>query len=165
MNPAHYQISGPASLKALVNMQDAGNIFIGEQRMLVQWNGLLQRKLVTLAKEDLIVHTRSLQALSIIDLPEQLIPSAPTKITIWSTDNAMPTIAGAEHVTYVDCKGGGAIKREAFTIIKSTAYSRALIAWRDPADVPQRSVRGILITRPSQIERLIQKLEALMVER
>jgi hypothetical protein len=147
-------INEDISLRAILDEEDPGNIFIDQSRLKNYWSRLVL-KLSELVPET--IHVRALMYQQL----DELIYKASTAAAgvnafVWLSDaeNEPPLSYGYQAVT-IPAKSR--LAREEFIIFKNELGMRALIMWSE--DETSTGVSGgVLVTDPRQVKKLLDYL-------
>jgi hypothetical protein len=153
------------SVRGLVGMEDTGNIFLGNERIVSRAYQQIVNNVVRLQKADLqtSIHIRVLgweMPLGSWSLHDSLA-KAGSAVYIWTTP--FESLLRGLHLNRVVVPEDSQIIRQGFYIVDGPGYARALIVWGSgEAALRNGSYGGVLVTSPDQSRNIHRRLSALL---
>lgn len=146
-------INHDISLRAALDMDNPGNIFM-DGSTLAGYQARLVGKLSEHVPDTLHIRGGSDALLGTVTqrMQETHIPF------VWLTRNeAYPVMAEACQIVIIPAESR--LASEAFVIFRNAIGMRALVVWSVHQTAPVQSARGVLVTDPEQVVRLLDHLE------
>lgn len=144
------------SIVGMLPLDDIDNILISKDTSIWKYHDMLLARLRNADKTDVKIHLRP--HLLNVNV-EQYAPylAEGVEVNLWDSD-ATPALRRQDNLTLVRMKPETHQRAEGFLIIKTPLSSRILAAWQD-AD---GNTVGVLVTNPHTIDRVCERLDAII---
>lgn len=148
------------SLIDKIDMDDPGNILIGNESMARWLLQLLHTRILNEASQKTHVHMHLPQSESFV-IDSRTLSVLGANVYLWTTN--LPSSID-HNLKYVVVPEDSAIAQQSFLIIDSSSYTRALFIWEreDPMRQGEHSIIGVLVTNPVLARDLCYQMDAIV---